>query len=137
MDINNEESVEYSNMNNKLNILDKNNKSSNFIIQNKYDELYKEYFNIKTKYEINKNNMNILQKKLKQKNHDISQMKKILLSNKQQIHFLSALKDSNTNALKDNEVLITNLKLEFYISLKNTQLFGLYPFWLSAFLLKI
>ena len=110
LDIDNEESVEYSNMNQKLNILDKNNKSSNFIIQNKYDELYKEYFNIKTKYEINKNNMNILQKKLKQKNHDISQMKKILLSNKQQIHFLSALKDSNTNELKDNEVLITNLK---------------------------
>ena len=63
----------------------KSNKCSNFIFQNKYDELYKEYFNIKTKYEINKNNMNILQKKLKQKNHDISQMKKILISNKQQL----------------------------------------------------
>ena len=88
----------------------KSNKCSNFIFQNKYDELYKEYFNIKTKYEINKNNMNILQKKLKQKNHDISQMKKILISNKQQLHFLSSLKDSNFKTLKDNEELINNLQ---------------------------
>ena len=88
----------------------KSNKCSNFIFQNKYDELYKEYFNIKTKYEINKNNMNILQKKLKQKNHDISQMKKILISNKHQLHFLSSLKDSNFKALKDNEELINNLQ---------------------------
>ena len=125
-----EESIEYSNHNKKnlqcyksnsqlntgidnYNILDKkgNKCTSNFIFQNKYDELYKEYFNTKTKYEINKNNMNILQKKLKQKNHDISQMKKILISNKQQIHFLSSLKDSNSKSLKDNETLINNLKM--------------------------
>ena len=47
--------------------------------------------------------MHILQKKLKQKNHDISQFKKILISNKQQLGFLSSLKDSNIKALKDNE----------------------------------
>ena len=89
----------------------KSNKCSNFIFQNKYDELYKEYFNTKTKYEISKTNMNILQKKLKQKNEYISQLKKILISNKHQISFLISLKDSNAKSLKDNETLINNLKL--------------------------
>ena len=80
-------------------------------MQNKYDELYKEYFNTKTKYEISKTNMNILHKKLKQKNEYISQLKKILISNKHQISFLISLKDSNAKSLKDNETLINNLKL--------------------------
>ena len=120
-----EESIEYSNNENKvlknyksnphLNTVRDNhsnvNKCANFIMQNKYDELYKEYFNTKTKYEISKNNMNILQKKLKQKNEYISQLKKILISNKHQISFLISLKDSNAKSLKDNETLINNLKL--------------------------
>ena len=89
---------------------DKDKKDSNFIIQNKFDLLYKAHFILKKKYEILKNNMNILQKSLKQKNYDISQMKKVLLSNNQQINFLSALKDSNLKTIKDNEDLITNLK---------------------------
>ena len=46
--------------------------------------------------------MSILEKKLKQKNYEISQMKKVLLSNNQQIKFLSALKDSNSKTIKDN-----------------------------------
>ena len=120
-----EESIEYSNNENKvlknyksnpqLNTVRDNysnvNKCANFIMQNKYDELYKEYFNTKTKYEISKTNMNILQKKLKQKNEYISQLKKILISNKHQISFLISLKDSNAKSLKDNETLINNLKL--------------------------
>ena len=120
-----EESIEYSNNENKvlknyksnpqLNTVRDNhsnvNKCANFIMQNKYDELYKEYFNTKTKYEISKTNMNILQKKLKQKNEYISQLKKILISNKHQISFLISLKDSNAKSLKDNEILINNLKL--------------------------
>ena len=120
-----EESIEYSNNENKvlknyksnpqLNTVRDNysnvNKCANFIMQNKYDELYKEYFNMKTKYEISKTNMNILQKKLKQKNEYISQLKKILISNKHQISFLISLKDSNAKSLKDNETLINNLKL--------------------------
>lgn len=120
-----EESIEYSNNKNKvlknyksnpqLNTVRDNysnvNKCANFIMQNKYDELYKEYFNTKTKYEISKTNMNILQKKLKQKNEYISQLKKILISNKHQISFLISLKDSNAKSLKDNETLINNLKL--------------------------
>ena len=88
----------------------KNKKISNLVIQDKFDLLYKDHFILKTKYEMLKTNMNILQKKLKQKNYDISQMKKVLLSNKQQINFLSTLKDSNLKTLKDNEDLITNLK---------------------------
>ena len=87
-----------------------NKKSTNFIIQSKFDTLYNEHFILKTKYEILKNNMNILTKKLKQKNFDISQMKKVLSSNTQQINFLSALKDSNLKTLRDNEDLIINLK---------------------------
>ena len=120
-----EESIEYSNNENKvlknyksnpqLNTVRDNysnvNKCTNFIMQNKYDELYKEYFNTKTKYEISKTNMNILQKKLKQKNEYISQLKKILISNKHQISFLISLKDSNAKSLKDNETLINNLRL--------------------------
>ena len=120
-----EESIEYSNNENKvlknyksnpqLNTVRDNysnvNKCANFIMQNKYDELYKQYFNTKTKYEISKTNMNILQKKLKQKNEYISQLKKILISNKHQISFLISLKDSNAKSLKDNETLINNLKL--------------------------
>ena len=120
-----EESIEYSNNENKvlknyksnpqLNTVRDNysnaNKCANFIMQNKYDELYKEYFNMKTKYEISKTNMNILQKKIKQKNEYISQLKKILISNKHQISFLISLKDSNAKSLKDNETLINNLKL--------------------------
>ena len=125
IDVEEEESKEYSNNENKvlknyksnpqLNTVRDNysnvNKCANFIMQNKYDELYKEYFNMKTKYEISKTNMNILQKKLKQKNEYISQLKKILISNKHQISFLISLKDSNAKSLKDNETLINNLKL--------------------------
>ena len=125
IDVEEEESIEYSNNENKvlknyksnpqLNTVRDNysnaNKCANFIMQNKYDELYKEYFNTKTKYEISKTNMNILQKKLKQKNEYISQLKKILISNKHQISFLISLKDSNAKSLKDNETLINNLKL--------------------------
>ena len=132
-----EESIEYSNNENKvlknyksnphLNTVRDNhsnvNKCANFIMQNKYDELYKEYFNTKTKYEISKTNMNILQKKLKQKNEYISQLKKILISNKHQISFLISLKDSNTKSLKDNETLINNLKLT--ISNLNTKIIEL------------
>ena len=55
-----------------------NKKNKNFVKKDKYDLLYKEFFNLKTKYEINKNNMSILEKKLKQKNYEISQMKKVL-----------------------------------------------------------
>ena len=87
-----------------------NKKNTNFILQNKFDTLYTQHFILKTKYEILKNNMNILTKKLKQKNMDISQMKKVLISNNQQINFLSALKDSNMKTLRDNEDLIINLK---------------------------
>ena len=87
-----------------------NKKNMNFILQNKFDNLYNQHFILKTKYEILKNNMNILTKKLKQKNMDISQMKKVLISNNQQINFLSALKDSNMKTLRDNEDLIINLK---------------------------
>ena len=125
IDVEEEESIEYSNNENKvlknyksnpqLNTVRDNysnvNKCANFIMQNKYDELYKEYFNMKTKYEISKTNMNILQKKLKQKNEYISQLKKILISNKHQISFLISLKDSNAKSLKDNETLINNLKI--------------------------
>ena len=132
-----EESIEYSNNENKvlknyksnphLNTVRDNhsnvNKCANFIMQNKYDELYKEYFNTKTKYEISKTNMNILQKKLKQKNEYISQLKKILISNKHQISFLISLKDSNAKSLKDNETLINNLKLT--ISNLNTKIIEL------------
>ena len=88
----------------------KDKKSENNNLQDKSDKIYKEYFVLKTKYEISKKNINKLNKKLKQKNYDISQMKKVLISNNQQIHFLSSLKDSNQKTLKDNEDLIKNLK---------------------------
>jgi len=94
----------------KIELKKKNKNISNLLIQDKFDLLYKDHFVLKTKYEMLKTNMNILQKKLKQKNYDISQMKKVLLSNNQQINFLSTLKDSNLKTLKDNEDLITNLK---------------------------
>ena len=132
-----EESIEYSNNENKVlknyksnpqlnTVRDKHsnvNKCANFIMQNKYDELYKEHLNTKTKYEISKTNMNILQKKLKQKNEYISQLKKIIISNKHQISFLISLKDSNAKSLKDNETLINNLKLT--ISNLNTKIIEL------------
>ena len=103
--------IESTIFNNSEEKIDANNKkSTNFIIQSKFDTLYNEHFILKTKYEILKNNMNILTKKLKQKNFDISQMKKVLSSNTQQINFLSALKDSNLKTLRDNEDLIINLK---------------------------
>ena len=103
--------IESTIFNNSEEKFDANNKkSTNFIIQSKFDTLYNEHFILKTKYEILKNNMNILTKKLKQKNFDISQMKKVLSSNTQQINFLSALKDSNLKTLRDNEDLIINLK---------------------------
>ena len=103
--------IESTIFNNSEEKIDANNKkSTNFIIQSKFDTLYNEHFILKTKYEILKNNMDILTKKLKQKNFDISQMKKVLSSNTQQINFLSALKDSNLKTLRDNEDLIINLK---------------------------
>ena len=103
--------IESTIFNNSEEKIDANNKkNANFIIQSKFDTLYNEHFILKTKYEILKNNMNILTKKLKQKNFDISQMKKVLSSNTQQINFLSALKDSNLKTLRDNEDLIINLK---------------------------
>ena len=106
-----------SNENNKLlydnNKLEKEKKEiiEKFrLLKTKYDSLSKDNFIIKTKYEVNKNNIKILQKKLEEKIHDIEQMKKILLSNNQQINFLNNLKDTNIKTAKDNEELIKNLK---------------------------
>jgi hypothetical protein len=65
---------------------------------------------IKTKYDINKNNIKILKKQLDEKNYDIEQMKKILVSNNQQISFLNTIKDSSSKMTKDNEELIQQLK---------------------------
>ena len=76
----------------------------------KYDIMSKEHFNIKAKYDINKNNVKLLQKKIEEKNYDIDQMKKVLISNNQQITFLNTLKDSNIKMTKDNEDLIQKLK---------------------------
>ena len=80
------------------------------ILISKSESIAKDNFIIKTKYEVNKNNMKLLQKKLEEKNYDIEQMKKVLLSNHQQINFLTTLKDSNIKTAKDNEELIQNLK---------------------------
>ena len=98
----------FENIEDKFEIMTK--RSRNNMVQDKFEKLYQEHFILKTKYDILKNNMNILQKKLKQKNYDISQMKKILLSNNQQINFLNTLKESNLKTLKDNEDLIFTLE---------------------------
>ena len=65
---------------------------------------------IKTKYEINKNNLKSLQKKIEEKNYEIEQMKKVLVSNNNQIDFLNTIKESNTKATHENEELIQQLK---------------------------
>ena len=55
--------IESTIFNNSEEKIDANNKkSTNFIIQSKFDTLYNEHFILKTKYEILKNNMNILTK---------------------------------------------------------------------------